>query len=382
MSASPKKEHYTACTFRYKALLAVAFLLACDKPRQAPEQAAPLPAASIAQAAGLDAASLAPSEDPSPPPGDLASEVAHFTTLDACVQEHAKLDPLVGDALRSIGYETFLRDSCRLLEATRAKSVARCDPIDASSLRARCHSYVAMATANPDTCPWLTPGDTQLGRDPTCVAVAAGDARLCAAEELRKRATCTAVASRDEGLCAVGAAECRREAARWRGVLPETQKRDPLPDVRGRLLLRGGEQPLADASHGESDLHEALAQGVVLVHTVMGDRLAFGKLRELEASATAPLRFKLGVLLAASRSPAQPRSAGDARVESLTVAGGAGPRVVCPDLHCEVRVTVRKLEPVRGGAVELEVEATSGVAPDILKLRADIATFVRDVVGP
>jgi hypothetical protein len=380
VSASPKKEHYTACTFRYKALLAVAFLLACSKAAPPPDLTTPLPAASIAQAAGLDAAGLAPSEDPSPPAGDLASEVAHFTTLDACVKEHAKLDPLVGDALRSIGYETFLRDSCRLLEATRAKSVTRCDPIDASSLRARCRSYVAMATASPDTCPWLTPADTQLGRDPTCVAVAAGEPRLCAAEELHKRATCTAVASRDEGLCAAGAGECRREATRWRGMLPEAHKHEPLPDVRGHLQLRGGEA-LADASRADSDLHETLAQGVVLAHGVLGDRLSFANLRELEPAAT-PLRFKLRVLVGASRVPAQTPGASDARVESLSVEGGGGPRVVCPDLHCDVRVTVKKLEPVRGGAVQLEVEATSGVAPDVLKLHAELATFVRDVVGP
>src|ERR1019366_5592349 len=43
---------------------------------------------------------------PPAPAGDLKAEIARFTTLDACVNERARVDPIVGDALEAIGYDT------------------------------------------------------------------------------------------------------------------------------------------------------------------------------------------------------------------------------------------------------------------------------------
>src|SRR5215472_5511045 len=230
--------------------------------RQQPE---PAPPSSVAEALGVDAGAFIPPVDPSPPAGDLAAELAHFSTLDACVKEHAGLDPLVGDALRSVGYETFVRDACRLLESTKAKSVAKCAPIDASSLRERCEAYVAMATASPDACPRVSPEEPSAGREATCVAVAARDARLCAAEEHARRASCEALVLGEERRCAEapeGARdECRRAVARWKGVLGPPRSPGELPTPRGTLTVSApaGAPPLA---RRESDLREALGRGV------------------------------------------------------------------------------------------------------------------------
>src|ERR1051326_3404484 len=102
------------------ALLMVA---ACNDSKGPP----PMPAGSAAPPSPSSVAELAVDgglevADPPPPAGDLKQELDHFVNVETCVQEKAKLDPLVGDALRAIGYDTFLRDACRLLEAAKDRS--------------------------------------------------------------------------------------------------------------------------------------------------------------------------------------------------------------------------------------------------------------------
>src|SRR5438874_908997 len=94
-------------------------LVACEDDRRKtlipPTPSAPPNPSSVVDTLGLDAGVIGEGIDPPPPAGDLKAEIERFTTLDACVAEKAKLDPLVGDALRAIGYDTFLRDACRQL---------------------------------------------------------------------------------------------------------------------------------------------------------------------------------------------------------------------------------------------------------------------------
>jgi hypothetical protein len=101
-----------------------------------------------------DAGDLEIKIDPPAPAGDLKAEIARFTTIDACVAERARVDPIVGDALEAIGYDTFLRDACRVVDAAKANDPARCAAIDASSLEARCRATVAEVSASPEACPW------------------------------------------------------------------------------------------------------------------------------------------------------------------------------------------------------------------------------------
>ncbi|HEX3772045.1 MAG TPA: hypothetical protein VHV30_14315, partial [Polyangiaceae bacterium] len=119
----------------------------------------------LARALGLDGGlddSLDP-VDPPAPAGDLKAEIAHFTSVDACVVERARVDPLVGDALEAIGYDTFLRDACRVVDAAKANDPGRCAGIEASSLEARCRATVAQTGGRPDACPWESPSRPDRG---------------------------------------------------------------------------------------------------------------------------------------------------------------------------------------------------------------------------
>ncbi|MEO7108853.1 MAG: hypothetical protein ABI183_00330, partial [Polyangiaceae bacterium] len=107
---------------------AVAFL-ACDAKKSSDVSNAPLSASSVAAALGIDA-DLPPPPDPTPGAGDLASDVAAFTNVDACVaQESVKVDPMIGDALLAFGYDTFLRDACRQIDAVKSRDPKKCDAI-------------------------------------------------------------------------------------------------------------------------------------------------------------------------------------------------------------------------------------------------------------
>jgi hypothetical protein len=127
--------------------------IACDDKnptvRPAPS-VTPATPASVAAALGIDAGGLVDTADPPAPAGDLKAELDRFVNVETCVKERANLDPLVGDALRAIGYDTFLRDACRLLEAAKDKKRETCDRIDSSALRTRCQSWVAMVAQTPD----------------------------------------------------------------------------------------------------------------------------------------------------------------------------------------------------------------------------------------
>src|SRR5262249_57692027 len=97
-------------------------------------EAPPEGPARVAEKLAIDAAVTEPI-DPPPQAGDLRGELDAFTTIDACVNQHAALDPLVGDAIRAIGYDTLLRDACRMLDAAKRDDPKPCDAIDPSPLR-------------------------------------------------------------------------------------------------------------------------------------------------------------------------------------------------------------------------------------------------------
>src|SRR4051812_24208916 len=138
-------------------------------------------------------AGIEDSIDPPAPPGNLKAEIESFAGLDRCVRAHTLRDPLLGDAMDALGYDTLTRDACRVLAALPAKSTESCKPIVASPLRHRCESYVAVFTENPKACPTLEGTSTLGARDPSCLARAAKDERLCAAASPPDRVTCRAL---------------------------------------------------------------------------------------------------------------------------------------------------------------------------------------------
>ena len=246
--------------------------LACDDKKNGPDvpPRSSVPAPPLSALAGIDAGALGDPADPPAPAGDLKEELDRFVNVDTCVTERAKLDPLVGDALGAIGYETFLRDACRLLEAAKDKKRETCDRIDSSALRSRCQTWVAIIAQTPDACPMQFEALVTRGRNASCVAIAAKDPRLCVGEgRTVQRATCDAMVARDPAKCDQllpgQRALCQREVARWRSVLASPlDGLDKLPTVRAKLAVRGT-SGTPDPVTSESDLAADFSRGVVVV---------------------------------------------------------------------------------------------------------------------
>src|SRR6478672_263475 len=120
--ASPRL--YTASPFSGKpsaAFFPLILLAGCDQttPTTAPPDPPMPPMATpsaIAKRLGFDASTLGEIEEAPPPAGDLRDELDTYVGLDACVSRRAKIDPLFGDALLALGYDSFPRDACRFLE--------------------------------------------------------------------------------------------------------------------------------------------------------------------------------------------------------------------------------------------------------------------------
>ncbi|HKQ70722.1 MAG TPA: hypothetical protein VJT73_15355 [Polyangiaceae bacterium] len=116
-------------------IAASAALFGCDKRELDPEPPRPRTEARLRGGAAdpqpsrelqlelesLAAKANAAEVDPVAPSGDLKSDVEAFTTLDACAAARAVKDPLLGDAIGALGYDTLARDACRILEAMKTR---------------------------------------------------------------------------------------------------------------------------------------------------------------------------------------------------------------------------------------------------------------------
>lgn len=354
-------------------------LFACDK--DAPTSSTPPSTSAIAAALGIDASELAaPLVDPPRPAGDLRADVAKFTTVEACMKDHGRLDPVVGDALDHVGYDTLVRDACIVLGAAKQKDTKKCDGIDSSALRSRCRSVLAMLAADPDACPLRFEGKAELGRDATCVAAAARTPVLCAGEDVRLRPFCDALVLRDAKRCAVLTLEedrvrCTRDSERMASSFEGgTPLLTQTLDGKGTLEIHG-EGGAPDPAEGKIDLGFDVGSGVVLVTTHKESRLRIGSTdAALTVRATGPnTRTRFGVLLGVLGDQIEVREL------SLAVPGASS--MSCPGVKCNVKVkSTAKLEPKRGAAVTLDLEGTVGTAPNAFRIHAQVTTFVRDVV--
>lgn len=363
-------------------------VIACDaKPKVDLAGAAAQSPPASTNSLDVDAGLFLEPSDPPPPAGDLKSDLERFVNINACIKERANLDPLVGDGLRALGYDTFLRDACRLLEATKDKKLETCDRIDASSMRARCQSWVAMVSETPDACPLKFEGVAIHGRRGTCLAVAAKDARLCASEaNTAERATCEALAARDESRCdGLGAEQrpsCKREFQRWRSLLsPPLTGLPALPKARGKLVLKG-ESGTADPVVSETDLSSEFAQGGVVVTARNRSRIELGMIGASEMARIAPsphqrARFGLTVLLEPGASSKDPPKPSLERLE-LEIPGEA--TLVHPGANCDCRFTTARIDRSRGGEVALAMQGSIGAGSRRYRIDVDIVTFVRDIV--
>lgn len=370
-----------------RALVILLLAAACDESKKMPPpQPSSTPVTTVTAPpvdGGLDLS------DPPPPAGDLKEELERFVNVEQCVAERAKIDPLLGDALRGIGYDTFVRDACRMLEAAKDRKRETCEKIDSSALRSRCQSWVAMIAQQPDQCPLVYEALPARGRQPSCVAVAGRDPRMCAGEpRSAPRATCEAMASRDEQKCDAllpnDKASCRREHTRWKNLLSAPlDGLAKLPAVRAKLTLKG-DGPTPDPAQPETDLAPDFARGVVVVTLRERARVEIGSLGESEAVRVAPSpnkrpRAGLSVLLEppALGSKEAPKPVlqkleidvpGEA---SLVYPGGA---------KCECKVTTARIDKTRGGDVAIVVDGIISLGTRAYKVNIDLSTFVRDVV--
>jgi hypothetical protein len=348
---------------------------------------------SLAVALGVDAGEFEGRVDPPAPAGDLKAEIERFTTVDACVEERARLDPILGDALEAIGYDTFLRDACRVIDATKANDATRCEGIDSSSLAARCRTTVAEIAGQPGECPWQIPDHPAVGRAPACIAVATRDARLCAAvADSLERATCEASLTRNESPCATlrgqgQKARCARDGERWRTILAgSATEATTEPLVATGTLHVTGVNDRGDAATESIDVNLApdLERGVILIEQRDGARLVIGPLTETGVDFIAPsphVRASLALeLLAPSDPPGVQGATATARVMRVELLLPGRPPVTSPGAHSTLAVKVERLVHARGGGVKLMIEGDLASAGPTWHLRAEETTFVRDIV--
>lgn len=368
-------------------VVATLLLAGCDDTKTPPPPGTSPPASASVTLPALDGG--VELGDPPPPAGDLKEELERFVNVEQCVSERAKIDPLLGDALRGIGYDTFVRDACRMLEAAKDRKRETCDKIDSSALRSRCQSWVAIVAQNAEQCPLVYEAVPARGRQATCIAIAGRDPRMCVGEaRAAPRATCEAMALRDERRCdallPADKASCQREHTRWKNLLSAPlEGLAKLPAVRARMTLKG-DGPTPDPAQPETDLTPDFARGVVVVTLRDRARVEIGALGESEAVRVAPSpnkrpRAGLSVLL-------EPPSLGskDAPkpvLQKLEIDVPGEATLVYPGgSKCECKVTTARIDRTRGGEIAIVVDGTISYGTKAYKVHIDLATFVRDVV--
>ncbi len=322
----------------------------------------------------IDAAALPEARpDPAPPAGDLMAEARAFTSLDACVAERARLDPLVGDSLRAIGYDTFLRDSCRILEALQKQSQRPCMDIASTPLKNHCASTVAIALAHPDDCPFASDLSRLEGRDPFCVAVAARDPRLCAAMR-GPRVTCDAVLARAIEKCprAGDGGDCRRDVVRLRALVTgDLVKEKPLRATKITLGVRG-EGQTESPMPSTAELGADAVHGVVLVRA--RDRFVV-EVGSFGGSAFAPPSMQLTSALRVSE-----KTGGGTNLERFELDLPTRATVVFPGNRVDGKVRFDAWKPARGEPIGLTFEGRVTVGVNEYTVNERVETFIRDVV--
>jgi hypothetical protein len=350
-----------------------------DRPIAQPPEQAPPRAREQGAAPDPDSGIVLEHADPPAPAGDLKEDVERFTTLDTCVSQHALADPLVGDALRSIGYDTFLRDACRVLQALKMKDSAPCEAISSTALQRHCQGLLAMAETAPDKCPWYAVAEKRDGRDPTCLAVSTHDPRDCAAENASLGPLCQALASGDVSHCGQATgderATCSRDVEREKTLLAEAEVHDVHDRTTPKVHFEvHGAKGTKDPAVTEADLSANFAGGVVISAASAGG-VAVVLARDPEEVLGLPLRSeKTHVVAEVAMEKAT-------TVTKLAVNVPRMPEVVCPSPHCDLTVTMVKADPKRGTPLSATIEGTVEVPSGTYEIKLQIDSFVRDVVS-
>jgi hypothetical protein len=319
-------------------------------------------------------------DDLPPPSGDLGSEVAAFAGLEACVRARRLADPLLGDVIESMGYDTLVLDACRMLAALKTEDLKPCKSLALSTLRVRCEISVAVLTGKPALCPLAAPAGRSASRDPTCLARASRDERLCAAAGALDRATCSALVLGDPGKC-MGNAVCVRQVARWRTLIQKPAEHRPFP-AQARVDLRGLDRT-PDPAIPSFDLTDAARQGAV-VHRLGGGRtkVTFGSAPALSlgiGDAAAQPSLLLSVVVSPVDLGHGEHPLGPGRITMDLLVPTVGKRSFTT--VTDAKLTGCAIGAETGSAVKLSLSATLHQAPDTYAVTIEIETFVRDLVG-
>jgi hypothetical protein len=349
------------------------------------------PVETMARVLDVDAAVFEPQVDPVAPAGDLREEMEAFTTVDMCVMQRSRIDPMLGDSLDAIGYDTFFADACRVVDAAKAGDVKRCRAIPSSALRAHCRATVAELRALPNLCPWRQPDRPAAGREPSCVAIASRTAALCAVEhDPVDRASCVALLDRGSG----GVAGCKRlfsrperercarRVARWQsalragGAASETGV-DASAALDPWATLRVDHGGGADA--GVVDVRPEVASGAVLLDEHGTTTFELGTLTDgtfgMLAAPAPSAAFGLEVSVGEGRA-----GAARARVRRLEIQlPGRRPFIVPSADAAALGVRVDALGRERGGPIALTIDGP--LHAESAEVHLAIHTFVRDVVS-
>lgn len=348
--------------------------------------------AKVVSELGADASDFSEPTDPPAPSGNLKLDLDRFVNLETCVSERANLDPLVFDALSSLGYDTFLRDACRMLQAAKDHSATSCEKIDASSLRAKCRSWVAMVAKTPDDCPLAFRNESSRGREATCLAVASKDPRLCAGEpRAGDRTTCDAMATRDGAKCDAllprDKAACRRELARWTDLLDAPLVGLPALTTPQAKLVLHGKDGTPDPKDVETDVTRDFEHGVVVVMHRGRARVYANMIGENEGVRFAPSpnkRARAGAIVEFPEADAGKKTPPTPTIERLELDVPGQVTIVCDRSSksgsCDLRVTNATAERQRGGKVELSIAGSVQFAHHAYDVAFTVTSFVRDVV--
>jgi hypothetical protein len=321
-------------------------------------------------------AGIEPADDPAPPSGDLKSDIAAFTTLDACVRARTAMDPLLGDAIDALGYGGIVRDACRILLALKDKNIEACRPIVASGLRAKCESYVAIALGNPSLCP-INGSGKFAARDTICLARASRDERMCAAASPGERARCRALVLGRRSEC--GADEsCARQVDRYKSLLEKPEEGPPLP---GHLHVDVSDEKGAPVN--SFDLDAVAAAGAVLRVMPLGMRISLGTPKTAawpapDGPLTTPRLFLEVTMPSTEQKPAISLGPRDVDLDLLVPKVGLLSAVLANDTKLEVRHF--SAEPK--SPIEFVLSMTLHDAPRTFRVKFDVQSFVREKSGP
>jgi hypothetical protein len=326
--------------------------------------------------------------DPAAPGGDLQRDLAEFTTLDACARSHRVIDPVLADAVDALGYDTLVRDACRILQALKARDVQLCQPIAAAPLRQRCESQVAVLAGQPALCPLVSVSSEVPAREPVCLARASRDERLCAAALGTDRAFCQALVRGRSSDCGNDGA-CVRQVERFRTLLEKPASHEPFA---ARLHIELASEPgQADRFERAYDLDDLAAGGAIA--RPVGDKVRFivGAPKTAlwpawDSPSVAPRLFLALSVPIKPQSP--PAERGDAGPAILLGPGDLAMDLLIPHIALlggvmasDRRVTIDHASASTSSPLRLTLTTKVRDTARIFQVKIELETFVRDGVA-